>query len=81
MAKNEPQKQLSKEFVRQWLIENGFQGKEGQKVPAMTEEYVNSVSDRYIELYENIVGEKFVKADLDDVAARIEKNVIAFLSK
>jgi len=71
LAKNEPQKQLSKEFVRQWLIENGFQGKEGQKVPAMTEEYVNSVSDRYIELYENIVGEKFVKADLDDVAARI----------
>ncbi|MBP1594584.1 MAG: phosphoribosylaminoimidazole-succinocarboxamide synthase [Bacteroidetes bacterium] len=58
-----------------------FQGKEGQKVPAMTEEYVNSVSDRYIELYENIVGEKFVKADLDDVAARIEKNVTAFLSK
>ncbi len=81
LAKNEPQKQLSKEFVRQWLIENGFQGKEGQKVPAMTEEYVNSVSDRYIELYENIVGEKFVKADLDDVAARIEKNVTAFLSK
>ena len=81
LAKNEPQKQLSKEFVRQWLIENGFQGKEGQKVPAMTEEYVNSVSDRYIELYENIVGEKFVKADLDDVATRIEKNVTAFLSK
>ncbi len=81
LAKNEPQKQLSKEFVRQWLIENGFQGKEGQNVPAMTEEYVNSVSDRYIELYENIVGEKFVKADLDDVAARIEKNVTAFLSK
>lgn len=81
LAKNEPQKQLSKEFVRQWLIENGFQGKEGQKVPAMTEEYVNSVSDRYIELYENIVGEKFVKADLDDVAARIEKSVTAFLSK
>jgi Phosphoribosylaminoimidazolesuccinocarboxamide (SAICAR) synthase len=81
LAKNEPQKQLSKEFVRQWLIENGFQGKEGQQVPAMTEEYVNSVSDRYIELYENIVGEKFVKADLDDVAARIEKNVTAFLSK
>ncbi len=81
LAKGEEQKQLSKEFVRQWLIENGFQGKDGQKVPPMTEEYVNSVSDRYIELYENIVGEKFVKADLEDVAARIEKNVTAFLSK
>ena len=81
LAKNEPQKQLSKEFVRQWLIENGFQGKEGQQVPAMTEEYVNSVAERYIELYENIVGEKFVKARIDDVAARIEKNVTAFLTK
>lgn len=81
LAKDEPQKQLSKEFVRQWLIENGFQGKEGQKVPTMTEEYVNSVTERYIELYENIVGEKFVKADLEDVASRIEKNVTAFLTK
>lgn len=81
LANNEEQKQLSKEFVRQWLIENGFQGKEGQQVPTMTENYVTSVTERYIELYENIVGEKFIKADLNDVAARIEKNVTAFLSK
>lgn len=81
LANNEEQKQLSKEFVRQWLIENGFQGKDGQQVPTMNEEYVISVTERYIELYENIVGEKFVKADLNDVAARIEKNVTAFLSK
>lgn len=81
LANNEEQKQLSKEFVRQWLIENGFQGKEGQQVPTMTEDYVTSVTERYIELYENIVGEKFIKADLNDVAARIEKNVTAFLSK
>ncbi|HET9571725.1 MAG TPA: phosphoribosylaminoimidazolesuccinocarboxamide synthase [Bacteroidales bacterium] len=80
LTKNEPQKQLSKEFVRQWLIENGFQGKDGQKVPEMTPEYCLSVSDRYIELYENIVGEKFVKADIADVAGRIEKNVTAYLN-
>lgn len=79
--KGEPQKQLSKEFVRQWLIENGFMGKAGQQVPEMTDEYVNSVSDRYIELYEHIVGEKFQKADEhDDVAARIEKNVTDYLN-
>ena len=79
--KGEPQKQLSKEFVRQWLIENGFMGKAGQQVPEMTEEYVQSVSDRYIELYEHIVGEKFQKADEhDDLAARIEKNVMAYLN-
>ncbi|MBR6043138.1 MAG: phosphoribosylaminoimidazolesuccinocarboxamide synthase [Paludibacteraceae bacterium] len=77
--KGEEQKQLSKEFVRQWLIENGFMGKEGQKVPEMTEAYVNSVSDRYIELYEHIVGEKFVKATESDLAARIEKNVSEYL--
>ncbi len=77
--KGEEQKQLSKEFVRQWLIENGFMGKEGQKVPEMTEAYVNSVSDRYIELYEHIVGEKFVKATESDIAARIEKNVSEYL--
>ena len=77
--KGEEQKQLSKEFVRQWLIENGFMGKEGQKVPEMTEAYVNSVSDRYIELYEHIVGEKFVKATDSDIAARIEKNVSEYL--
>ncbi|MCK9310660.1 MAG: phosphoribosylaminoimidazolesuccinocarboxamide synthase, partial [Bacteroidales bacterium] len=81
LAKNESQKQLSKEFVRQWLIENNFQGKEGQKVPVMTPEYCASVSERYIELYENIVGENFVKADLDNLAERIEKNVTAFLIK
>lgn len=79
LANNVQQKQLSKEFVRQWLIENGFQGKDDQVVPVMTDEYCLSVSERYIELYENIVGEKFVKADIADVAARIEKNVTAYL--
>ena len=78
-AKGESQKQLSKEFVRQWLIENGFQGKDGQQVPAMSDEYVKSVSDRYIELYENIIGEKFVRADAADVIKRIEKNIENFL--
>ncbi|MDR1810792.1 MAG: phosphoribosylaminoimidazolesuccinocarboxamide synthase [Prevotella sp.] len=73
------QRQLSKEFVRKWLMDNGFQGKDGQKVPEMTPEYCNSVSDRYIELYEKIVGEPFVKADISDVAARIEKNVRTYL--
>lgn len=77
----EPQRQLSKEFVRQWLIEHDFMGKEGQQVPEMTDEYVNSVSDRYIELYEHIVGEKFEKAQNEDISARIEKNVKAFLKK
>ncbi|MCD8261882.1 MAG: phosphoribosylaminoimidazolesuccinocarboxamide synthase [Bacteroides sp.] len=77
--KGEPQKQLSKEFVRQWLIEQGFMGKEGQQVPKMTPEYVESVSERYIELYEHIVGEKFVKADIQDVPSRIEKNVTTYL--
>ncbi|AWM14757.1 phosphoribosylaminoimidazolesuccinocarboxamide synthase [Flavobacterium sp. NRK F10] len=79
--KGEAQKQLSKEFVRQWLIANGFQGKEGQQIPEMTEEYIESVSDRYIELYENITGEKFEKADISDLTDRIEKNVIAYLKK
>lgn len=74
-AKGEPQKQLSKEFVRQWLIENGFQGKEGQQVPFMSAEFVQSVSDRYIELYENIVGETFEKADQSDIEARIKNNI------
>lgn len=74
------QKQLSKEFVRQWLIENGFQGKDGQKIPVMTDEIVASISERYIELYENIIGEKFVRADAADVLKRIEKNVNGFLS-
>jgi phosphoribosylaminoimidazole-succinocarboxamide synthase len=73
--KGEAQKQLSKEFVRQWLIENGFQGKDGQKVPEMTPELVKSISDRYIELYENVVGEKFVKGDNNELFTRIEQNV------
>jgi phosphoribosylaminoimidazole-succinocarboxamide synthase len=76
-----PQRQLSKEFVRQWLIENGFMGQTGQQVPEMTEEYVNSVSERYIELYEKIVGEKFHKAEDDNLEARIEKNITEFLKK
>ncbi len=79
-AKGEAPKQLSKEFVRQWLIENGFQGKDGQKVPYMSPEYCMSVSERYIELYENIVGEAFVKADLNNLAKRIEANVTAYLN-
>lgn len=79
LAKGEDQRQLSKEFVRQWLIANGFQGKEGQTVPEMTPEYCDSVTDRYVELYENIVGEKFVKAEVADVAARIERNVTEYL--
>ena len=79
--KNEEQKQLSKEFVRRWLIENGFQGQEGQQIPDMSDEYIISVSERYIELYENILGEKFVKADISNIDERIEKNVLAFLNK
>ncbi len=73
--KNEEQKQLSKEFVRRWLIENGFQGKEGQQIPNMTDEYIEIVSERYIELYENILGEKFEKADIVNIHQRIEKNL------
>lgn len=79
--KGEAQKQLSKEFVRQWLIANDFQGKEGQTIPEMTEEYVNGVSERYIELYEKIMGEPFVKADIADIESRIEKNVSDYLKK
>lgn len=78
--KNEAQKQLSKEFVRQWLIANGFQGKEGQQIPEMTDEYIETVSERYIELYENIIGEKFEKADVSNIQERIEQNVNAFLA-
>ena len=77
----EEQKQLSKEFVRRWLIENGFQGKEGQQIPDMTDEYITTVSERYIELYENIMGEKFVKADISDINNRIQKNVLGYLDK
>ncbi|MBQ2024488.1 MAG: phosphoribosylaminoimidazolesuccinocarboxamide synthase, partial [Alistipes sp.] len=79
LAAGEKQKQLSKEFVREWLMANGFQGQEGQQVPEMTPEIVDSITERYIELYENITGEKFVKAECEDVAARIEKNVAEFL--
>lgn len=77
--KGEPQKQLSKEFVRQWLIKNGFMGKEGQQVPEMTDEYCETVSQRYIELYEDITGKKFVPCADEDLAARIEKNVSEYL--
>jgi len=76
----EEQKQLSKEFVRRWLIENGFQGLEGQSIPTMTDEYIETVSERYIELYENILGEKFVKADIANIEERIEKNVVEYLA-
>lgn len=76
---NLPQKQLSKEFVREWLMENGFQGKEGQQIPEMTDEIVNNISNRYIELYENITGEKFVKSETGDLATRIETNVKNYL--
>ncbi|UYW01872.1 phosphoribosylaminoimidazolesuccinocarboxamide synthase [Flavobacterium agricola] len=79
--KGEDQKQLSKEFVRQWLIANGFQGKEGQQVPEMNDEYIASVSERYIELYEKIMGEKFVKADVSNITNRIETNVNQFLNE
>ncbi|MDR5590467.1 phosphoribosylaminoimidazolesuccinocarboxamide synthase [Christiangramia sp. SM2212] len=78
-AKGEAQKQLSKEFVRQWLISNGFQGLEGQSVPEMSDEYIESVSERYIELYENITGEKFNKADVSNIESRIQKNVETYL--
>lgn len=80
-VKGEAQKQLSKEFVRQWLISNNFQGLEGQTVPEMSDAYITTVSDRYIELYENITGDAFAKADTANIAARIERNVLAYLSK
>jgi len=78
--KGEQQKQLSKEFVRQWLIQNGFQGLEGQSVPEMSDEYINMVSERYIELYENITGATFLKADVSEIDQRINKNVLEYLS-
>lgn len=81
-AAGRPQRQLSKEFVREWLMENGFQGKEGQKVPEMTEAVVNGISDRYKELYEQITGEKFVAGEQgDDLLSRIEKNVTEYLDR
>lgn len=79
LAKNEAQKQLSKEFVREWLMENGFQGQDGQKVPEMTPEIVKSITERYIELYEHITGDKFIKDESDNVISRIEKNVTDFI--
>ena len=79
--KNEPQKQLSKEFVRQWLIANNFQGLQGQTVPVMSDEYIDTVSERYIELYENIMGEQFVKADVTNIQERIKTNVETYLAK
>ena len=74
-ANNEPQRQLSKEFVRKWLIENGFQGKEDQVIPEMTKDFVQSVSDRYVELYEHITGDKFVKQFDTDPLVRVEHNI------
>ena len=79
--RGEAQKQLSKEFVRQWLIANGFQGLEGQSVPFMSDEYIDSVSERYIELYENITGSPFEKAEVSDIEARIDRNVRAYLAQ
>ncbi len=78
--KGENQKQLSKEFVREWLAEQGFQGKEEQKLPAISNEFANQVSERYIELYEKIIGEKFVKTDIENITNRIEKNILKFLA-
>ena len=80
-AANEPQKQLSKEFVRQWLISNGFQGLEGQSVPEMSNAYIEEVSTRYIELYENITGKTFDKADVDQIETRIEQNILRYLEQ
>lgn len=80
-AKGEPQRQLSKEFVRKWLTEQGFMGKEEQKVPEMTDEYCLSVAERYIELYEHVTGEKFVRTEQDHLVQRIEKNITDFLKK
>lgn len=81
LQKGEPQKQLSKEFVRQWLIENNFQGKEGQTIPQMPDSFVNEITDRYIELFENITGDKFNKVPLDNIQQRIESNIVAALQK
>ena len=81
LAENKPQKQLSKEFVREWLMENGFEGKEGQQIPEMSEDYINSVSERYIELYEQITGETFIKADISNIEQRIKDNVEEYLKR
>ena len=79
LEKGEPQRQLSKEFVRQWLIENGFQGREGEQVPEMTDAHVISISERYIELYEHLLGKKFIKSDTTNIQERIYKNVSEYL--
>lgn len=79
LKNGQEQKQLSKEFVRQWLIENGFQGKEGQTIPEMTDEFIAKVSERYIELFEHITGDTFIKSDISDIITRIEKNVTHYL--
>jgi phosphoribosylaminoimidazole-succinocarboxamide synthase len=80
-SNGENQKQLSKEFVREWLMENSFQGKDGQSVPEMNHEFIQSVTERYIELYEKVSGTSFVKGDYDDPILRIEKNVLDFFNK
>ena len=79
--RGEAQKQLSKEFVREWLMDKGFRGDKGQEVPGMTDEFINEVSERYIELFEKITGEKFVRADINNIELRIEKNVNDFLKQ
>ncbi len=79
-AKGEKQRQLSKEFVREWLIANGFQGKEGQKMPVMPDEFVQEITDRYVELFEKVTGKKFVKNESEDVLGRIERNILKALS-
>jgi phosphoribosylaminoimidazole-succinocarboxamide synthase len=81
LSKGEQQKQLSKEFVRQWLIENNFQGKEGERVPEMSNEWLNQISDRYIELYEKLTGDKFIRSENVDILQRVEKNVLSALAK
>jgi len=78
--KNEEQKQLSKEFVRRWLIDNGFQGKEGQQIPEMSDAWVNEISERYIELYEKVTGDKFIKHPTDNLLDRVEKNILKALN-
>jgi len=81
LAKNEPQRQLSKEFVREWLMAGGFQGKEGQTIPEMTPDFINLVTERYIELFEKVGGKSFIKSDQSDISSRIEKNVLSFLER
>lgn len=79
--KGEPQRQLSKEFVRRWLTDNGFMGREGEQIPEMTPEYCKSVSDRYIELYEKVTGKPFERTELSNLSERIEKNIVRFLEQ